>query len=544
MSLPGDWQAFVTYIWKRGPPGASPPPSSPRDRETPATRRPPKRSERSVQTCARVCQGHSLGSWVRGARSPASAPPTPTCAAARRPSRCGRPENHRYLFRELPLTAAGRHTHQTVSPVAETFPPELPFGFWLAPDSRARAVPSVPPQPHRARPAGGAPTYLERGARAEGAAHARALSRARCSLGAARPRGIAPRPGAGLGWRAGSGSAPRLPRASALTGSRWRGAPRPAHRPRGLRTASAAPPGQGKDYVRLGAGVPEEGWRARAPRATEVTQTQSTSSAHRLGAGLPERVRPRQHAEHWTPRPPDPRRPPSTLVAPTPRQGLARRPGGAGKSRPLPPTSLMRHWGSRARAPRTPRAPRLAPSPTPRSPPGRPRAPAGPGTPSRARTPPRGWGRGGGRGGWRCGRGAAVLAGFRHLSLPRPHPCLGVSSGDQPGGVRPVSIHPQRIHNTSPAPQRRAASGEMLNTCENSQGIVSLSGRRVALTSPSDGQGRHRRAGPPLGARGRAASCPQPGRRPGRRERIPSVRGEQEPFPRGNPWPLLIPFEL
>ncbi|XP_027446765.2 basic proline-rich protein-like [Zalophus californianus] len=350
---------------------------SPRDRETPATRRPPKRSERSVQTCARVCQGLSRGSWVRGARSPASAPPpTPTCAAARRPACSGRPGNPRNLFRVLPLTAAGRHTHQIASPVAETFPPELPFGFWLAPGSRARAVPPVPPQPPRARTAGGAPTYPERGARAEGAAHARALSPARCSRGAARPRGIAPRPGAGLG---GLGLGLRAP-APARLGAHGlaverRAPPRPARLPRGLRAASAAPPGQGKDDVGLGAGVPGRASPCPArdrshsdPKYFVCSPPPVRSSRSVCGPGGVRSAGP-------PPPHPDPFRPPSMLVAPTPRQGLARRPGGAGKSRPPPPTSLVRHRGSRARAPRTPRAPRLAPRPA--------RPPAG-------RAPPRG----------------------------------------------------------------------------------------------------------------------------------------------------------
>lgn len=53
------------------------------------------------------------------------------------------------------------------------------------------------------------------------------------------------------------------------------------------------------------------------------------------------------------------------VVAPATQRGLPGRPGGTGKSRP-PPTSLVRHRGSRAGAPRAPppaRRPRPAPRP-------------------------------------------------------------------------------------------------------------------------------------------------------------------------------------
>lgn len=378
----------------------------------------------------------------RGALTCRRPPPTPTCAAARRPAGAG--------GRETPGTGVARSTDgggTTRAPnrvsSCRDFPARvalwLPARLGLA--SQGRAVRS--PSAHRARSAGRTPTYPERGARAEGAAHARALSPARRLRGAARPRGIAPRPGGG------SDSAPRLPRALALTGSRWEGAPRPARRSRGLRAASAAPPGPGRDDVRLGAGVRGAGRDGgvggepvpRAPPKSPRPNVLRLLPAP--GAGLPERVRARRRAGRRTP---DPRRPPSTLVAPTPRQGLAGRPGGAGKSRPPPPTSLVRHGGSRARAPRTPRAPRPARPPAGRAPPRGPALRSG-----CAHRPGAGGGAVAGAGGG--GRGAAVIAGFPPLRLPRPPPGLGVSSGTSEAGGAGFQP-PQEMHHP-PRPQRR-----------------------------------------------------------------------------------------
>ncbi|XP_053766154.1 collagen alpha-1(I) chain [Panthera pardus] len=259
-----------------------------------------KRSERSVQTCARVCQGPGRGSWVRGARSPAGAPPTPTCAAARRPARCGRPREARYSFRVLPRTA-GPHTHRTASSVAETFPPELPSGFWLAPGS---------PEPGPCRPfAADAPgPARRRGAHLPGAGRAGRGRRSRAGFvsGAvlagggqsARHRSSA---GRGAGRAGGLRLRLRAP-APARLGARGLAVERRApHRPRGLRAASAAPPGQG----RLGAGgqggeaVPRA--RGKSPRPKVLRP------AHTRRAGLPGRVRVRWGAERQTPGP----RPPS-----------------------------------------------------------------------------------------------------------------------------------------------------------------------------------------------------------------------------------------
>lgn len=326
----------------------------------------------------------------------------------------------------------------------------------------------------------------------------------------------------------------RAPRRSRARGAKARPAPpRPPSPGSPGRVSSPARAGERRREAGgggAGEGEPMPRARQKSPRPKVLRLLPAP------GAGLPERVRARRRAERGTPTPPPRPLPPSFHV------GRAHSAAGSrpapGRGREIPPAAADVTGASpglpRQGSAHSPRPPPRAP---PRSPPGRPRAPAGPATPPGARAPPRAWGWGGAMA-VVGGRGAAVLAGFRPQSLPRPHACLGVSSGDQPGWVRPVSVHPQRIHNMfPPAPQRRrAASGETLTTCENSQGIVSLSGRRIALTSPSDGQ-----AGDPLG---RAASCPQAGRRPGRRERIPGVRGEREPSPRGNPWPLLLPLEL
>lgn len=157
-----------------------------------------------------------------------------------------------------------------------------------------RDFPDEAPRP----PGGSGATYRSR--QAAGAAQTRVGSPARRSRGEARPSGIAR---LGLGANA--------PRAAA------RGVP--GHR-------------------RLCASG-EEGGAAPSPSHSKATRTRSSGSAqpvHRVQGGDP----------------PTTLACCATLAAPTPEHPLRSRsppaPGGAGKSRPPPPTSLVRHRGSRA----------------------------------------------------------------------------------------------------------------------------------------------------------------------------------------------------
>lgn len=375
---------------EEGSPGASPRLKPQRAADPGHLETSRKRSERSVQTRARVLP--TVRPRVVGSRGALTcqrpAADAHLCGSAKAPS-CGQPGETRYLFRGLPRTA-GRHTHQTASPVAETFPPELPSCFWLAPGSpelgQCRPFPPLPLHTHRPGPPAGRP-LTRRWARGPRTPLTRGLCLRRGARGG-RPERAASLLGRARGWaggRAGSGSGSRAPRRSRARGlAVERRAPR---RPRGLQAASAAPPGQGKGDARRGSGG--AGGPSRCP-AREGSHPDPKYSVPLTPAVRGSRA-PSVSGTGGVrgARPPDPRRPPPTVVTPTPRQGLARRPGGAGKSRPPPSTSLVRHWGSRARAPRTPRAPRsaaLAPRPLARPRPG----PAL--RPGRARRP--GWGLG------------------------------------------------------------------------------------------------------------------------------------------------------
>lgn len=295
---------------ERGSPGISLA-SSRRDRAALTPRRPLKRSELPVQTCARVSLGLGGVSRVRGAPAPASAgPPTPTCADAQKAGlAAGRQHNHRYLR----ASTDSCRTTQAPEPSLQfqrLSRPSFPFvSSWARARWSKGCVIAHPTRPCRPALRRGAHLPYP-GARTEGAAHALALSPAWCTRGAARPIGIAPLPGAGLrGLRL---------RASTLTGSRRKRAPRTGPpRPRGLRAASPAPPrpaprGPGGERPREA----ERGRRSQAgaPRESAVTQTPSTLSAQppvrapgaRPCAAGAERVSP------------DPRPLASTSVAPPP----------------------------------------------------------------------------------------------------------------------------------------------------------------------------------------------------------------------------------
>lgn len=112
-------------------------------------------------------------------------------------ARRGRPRSPRRLVSEPPLPTVGPHTRQNRLSSSADFPARLFLLFPAGPElPGARAVPLFPPRHAGAGPAGWAPTYPS-GARAEGAAHARALSTGRRMRGPDRPSSIAPHPARG-----------------------------------------------------------------------------------------------------------------------------------------------------------------------------------------------------------------------------------------------------------------------------------------------------------------------------------------------------------
>ena len=345
----------------------------------------------------------------------------PTCAgAAQAGFAAGGQDDHRYSFRELPLTAAGKRRHQNRLSSSRDRPARVSLLSLARPElAGARTVPLVP---HRHAPAG---TYPGRGRRSRAGfvsglvlAGGGQTERYRPSIRA-------------QGWGgSGSGSALRLPRldADGLTvetrASRRApppGSPRRVTSPAPPRPAPprASRPGQGKDHVRPSAGYwwasPYPTGECGHPAAEYFVCSAPPVPGSRRASG----------SGGCRARVADPRLLASTLVAPTPQQGLAGRPGGAGKSRPPPSTSLVRHRGSRTGAPRTPSAPSL-PYATPCLAPRPPPVPAL----RLGRASPRGWKRGDGG---RWGVGAVVLAGFGDLGLWHLLPCQRVSSVDQPG---------------------------------------------------------------------------------------------------------------
>lgn len=149
-----------------------------------------------------------------------------------------------------------------------------------------------------------------------------------------------------------------------------RGVSAPRHRPR---PAPRLPARAGERPREPGG---RAGGRAPAPLGRAVTRTPSTLLST---PGRAPGARPVPAPAERGPRAP-------SLLASTAFRahataGSRRAPGGAGKSRPPPSTSLVRHRGSRTGAPRPPPAPR-ARCPTPRSAPrargSAPRPPSGP----------------------------------------------------------------------------------------------------------------------------------------------------------------------
>lgn len=282
----------------------------------------------------------------------------PTCAgAAQAGFAADGQDDHRYSFRELPLTAAGRRRHQNRLSTSRERPARVSLLSLARPElAGARTVPFVP---HRHAPAG---TYPDRGRRSRAGFVSGAVLAGGGQTERHRPLMRA------QGW-AGSGSALGLPRLGAdglaVETRASRSAPPPGS-PR--RVTSPAPPrasrpGQGKDLVRPSAG---RRWASPCPAgecghpAAEYTlfarHPRCRAPGVRPGPAGAERVSP--NPAFWRPLWSHPLR---SRVSPGAREG----PGGARKSRPPPSTSLVRHRGSRTRAPRTPSAPSL-PSPTPR----------------------------------------------------------------------------------------------------------------------------------------------------------------------------------
>ncbi|CAI9177423.1 unnamed protein product [Rangifer tarandus platyrhynchus] len=167
---------------------------------------------------------------VPDSRSPRRAADTHLCRCREGRARRARPIITGVRFASFPRQLQDDAGTGPVSPVPETVQPEFPFCLRLAPSSQEQGLSHRSPPTRPDRPAGGRPLT-----RAEGAAHARALSPGRCSRGAARPSGIAPQ----ARGRLRSGTA--APRYRPASGGNARPAP-PLLRPRGLRAASPAPP--------------------------------------------------------------------------------------------------------------------------------------------------------------------------------------------------------------------------------------------------------------------------------------------------------------
>eukprot|EP00071_Canis_lupus_P040122 XP_022273679.1 uncharacterized protein LOC111095683 [Canis lupus familiaris] len=391
-------------------------PGGPGGPQTPATAGPLGARSCRPQVALGLAGAGRSGAGSRGRRRP----PVPAAAPRASGSR-------------LPLTAAGRHARRTASPGADTRPHESPFGLGLRPRSGAGAVPPAPHGRH----------LPERGARASSPTWG--------SRGAARPRG---------GGRGRAGAPAPPPRRSPARGGRR--APPPGSPGR---VSSSARAGE----RRRGAGGGGAGG-ARAPRAAEAAQARSTWGVRSPRCGAPRAGAGPAPSGARSPAPPRPRRPPPTLVAPTRRQGLARRSGGAGKSRPPPPTSLLRHGGSRAGAPRpAPRAPRPAP---PAARPGRAR-PSAWSAPS-----PGGWG-----------------AGSPAQEPPAASPCLGLVPGAAVRGA--ARLRPSAESSRIPPCPRTGGSERRDAQCPGRfTGLACLSGR--SRLPP----GRGGKAGTSPGARG------------------------------------------
>lgn len=253
----------------------------------------------------------------------------PTCAgAAQAGFAADGQDDHRYSFRELPLTAAGRRRHQNRLSTSRERPARVSLLSLARPElAGARTVPFVP---HRHAPAG---TYPDRGRRSRAGFVSGAVLAGGGQTERHRPLMRA------QGW-AGSGSALGLPRLGAdglaVETRASRSAPPPGS-PR--RVTSPAPPrasrpGQGKDLVRPSAG---RRWASPCPAgecghpAAEyfVCSAPPVPGSRRASGsgGCRARVA-------------EPRLLASTLVAPTPQQGLARRPGGAGRGQEIPPAAV------------------------------------------------------------------------------------------------------------------------------------------------------------------------------------------------------------
>lgn len=253
-------------------------------------------------------------------------------------ARRGRPRSPRRLVSEPPLPTVGPHTSQNRLSSSADFPARLFLLFLAGPElPGARGVPLFPPRHAGAGPAGGATTYPS-GARAEGAAYARALSTGRRMRGPVRPNSIAPHParrGRHRVWLR-----VLLPRQGAL----------------GLAVRSApVPPGPDRP---LGAG-PGRGAGCRAvPRLRAGTPRRHVLVRSASSAGCPERVRDPRGAECVTPLP--------APFCPRGRTHLAtgcRRALGRGREIPPAATDVT---GASLGLPQRGSAPSLAPASNPR----------------------------------------------------------------------------------------------------------------------------------------------------------------------------------